>query len=503
VPEVILIINKVEEQDLYMACKIKDIMKTVLIASCLVWVIECGGSGGGSGGGSSGSNNDSSPSSQSHPTDHQAAFLSDQDLCRGCHGADLLGGDAGVSCYSSSFAGASCHASGPNSHPDGWADPGQHGTIAKTAPDTRSGFSYCQKCHGEDFSGGFINVSCFTCHGVNAPHSPAPWRNGIRTHIATYGTNAQVCALCHTNGANSTLKPNPFAEGTEPGCFNNTLCHDQRGHEAEWTGNAVYKLHGSYVDANGTSKCENQYCHGALLTGVTGSGPSCSTCHAWPAYSYSPGTLNCSGCHDYPPSGTRYPDTAGKHAKHTALDNVDCSSCHTGAGDGTANHYNDSVEVSFASEFDSKSGTASFDASAKKCSNISCHGGPRTQTSSQATNIPPSSTPSQTPHWLNGTITVNTQCKECHVRSVNAEYNSYYSGKHRQHVFEEGISCTECHDTAKLTVSHFTNLNTPAVSGAADTILDSIDYAQHYYLGIEYRTCTLTCHGETHDEQPW
>jgi len=419
--------------------KVRDMIHGVLIFLCLVWAIGCGGgSGGGSGGSAvSGSNNNSSVSSQGHPIDHQTAFLSNPDLCRGCHGADLLGGEAGVSCFSSSFAGTSCHASGPNSHPAGWAYPDQHGAVAKAAPGVRNGFSYCQKCHGLDFKGGFVNVSCFNCH----------------------------------------------IESVES------------GHPVSWIGAAIYRQHGSYVIASGSAQCSNQYCHGTLLTGVTGSGPSCDTCHPWdsgliPGYSYSTGTLHCTACHDYPPSGTQYPDTAGKHAKHTVLANIDCSTCHTGAGDGTTNHYNGGVEVSFSPEFDSPSGTATFDATAKKCSNVSCHGGPRMQTSPQANMSPPESTVTQTLDWINGTITVDTDCKVCHVYGRNASWkedNSYYSGQHRKHVYGEGKTCTACHDTNKLSADHFTDLDTPELSDPAATIADAV----HYSFG----SCANACHG--------
>jgi len=581
----------------------KNFIGSIFITAFLVLAIGCGGGSGGGSGGSFSSSSTNSPGTFSggHPVVHQTAFLSDPDSCRVCPGADLRGGNAGVSCFSSSYAGASCHANGPASHPVGWADPGQHGAAAKATPDSSHGFSYCRNCHGQDFSGGIVNVSCFTCHGVNAPHSPYPWRGGARTHVTTNVNNAAVCAACHTNGANSNLKPSPFDSGAAPGCFNNTLCHSQVNHAANfsdgavhgpqakadlttcqqchaspsgsgagsnprfnvnkgtlvngcenchdpytahpvywaghttsgnranacglchgaglaggvgpsclitchmesadsvhpaaWSGSAIYLEHGSYVGANGTSKCSNQYCHGTSLTGVSGSGPACSTCHTWP---YSGGSSTCTFCHGYPPSGTQSPDVAGKHAKHMALANVDCSSCHNGAGYGTANHYNGTAEVSFATAFNSKSGTASFNATAKTCSNISCHGGPRTQTSNQANSSPPTSTASQTPSWLSGSISVNTQCTSCHVygtSSPSPEYNSYYSGRHKRHVFGQGFSCTECHDTTKLSASHFTNLNTPAVSGASATIISAANYSGG--------NCTISCHGKNHNSANW
>jgi predicted CxxxxCH...CXXCH cytochrome family protein len=144
-------------------------------------------------------------------SEHGIAYLQNSDTCKECHGQDLHGGISNVSCFTASYNGTSCHANGPG-HPPGWDSPDVHGTIAKAEPSNSTGFKVCQLCHGNLFQGGIVKVSCFTCHGVNAPHPPSPWRSG-RTHVNTNPGNAPVCADCHRS-----------AQGT-PGCFNNTLCH--------------------------------------------------------------------------------------------------------------------------------------------------------------------------------------------------------------------------------------------------------------------------------------
>jgi predicted CxxxxCH...CXXCH cytochrome family protein len=423
-------------------------------------------------------------------------------------------------------------------HPTGWSDPTAHGAIAKSRA---AGFSSCQECHGAVYAGGLSAVSCFTCHGVQAPHAPSPWRGEVRTHTNTDQGNAAVCAQCHRNGANSSVQPSPPATaGTPPGCFNNTLCHATAGHPAGWSdptqhgttaeqdfpacktchgqtyqggsatttcyqchngpgldhpalswvvlnhktaalSNSVacQKCHGAdylgggsrtacrschmedrtkvhmlawypnvqvnhraYVLANGTSSCATQYCHGANLTGVAQSGPSCSTCHTWPFTS-----ANCGSCHGLPPAGSAFPDTAGRHSAHTVLGSyIDCNSCHTGAGSGTASHQNGIADTVRAALYNAKSGAAAFNGTANTCSNVSCHGG---QT---------------TPGWLTGSITVNTQCTSCHA-SGTTQYNSYNSGQHSRHVSR--FACTVCHDTMKLAVNHFTTLNTTVMEGPA------------------------------------
>ncbi len=345
--------------------------------------------------------------------DHRAAFLANQAQCAECHGADLHGGISNVSCFSTSFNGMSCHANGPSGHPAGWADPTLHGVSAKAVPNaaTMSGFSTCQACHGSDFSGGTANIGCASCHGGSAPH-PISWITGTYTHTNADTGNASVCALCHTNGQNSPIAPPspPAPAGTLPGCFNNTLCH------------------------------------------------------ATPA---------CGSCHGIPPDGTAFPNTAGQHAVHAGLGSyINCDTCHTGAGAGTANHQNGIADVSIAAAYNAKSGVAGYNASGLTCSNVSCHGG------------------QPTPNWLTGTIDVNTQCTLCHIYGTT-QYNSFNSGHHDLHVNQQHIGCTQCHDTVKLAVNHFTTLNTQAMEGPASaTLLNSLNY------NATTRSCTPACHGQ-------
>ncbi len=451
-------------------------------------------------------------------------------------------------------------------HPVGWADPASHGTFAKA---DSAGFESCRSCHGSDFSGGISGTSCFGCHGVNAPHAPAPWRDGTRTHTTTNQENAAVCALCHAGGANSSVSPNPMAPaGTAPGCFNSTLCHGLAGHPSGWSspdqhgfsaeqdfsvckachgtdykGGAATttcydchngpglnhptlawvvaehkaaaisdstgcrKCHGAdylgggahvacttchmenptkvhplswypdvrsghqaYAATNGTAACANASCHGTALTGVALSGPSCSTCHGWP---FSGGT--CGSCHGIPPNGTSTPNTAGAHAAHAALNgSITCTACHKGAGSGTALHRDGTVEVAIDSVYNAKGGAAVFNSATKTCSNVACHGGPRTQTAAQAGAR--QSSLSSTPGWISGSINVNTQCAGCHVLGLSAgspENSSYYSGRHYLHVYEEGKACTVCHNTTALASVHFTSLTDPLSSSVAAATLNS------------------------------
>jgi predicted CxxxxCH...CXXCH cytochrome family protein len=392
--------------------------------------------------------------------------------CQECHGTDFQGGIASSSCFSchgvnapharapwrggarthtntdqgNAALCAQCHTNGANSsmiplpaapagtspgcfnntlchatpgHAAGWSTPAQHGIAAKAQPSAAGGFALCQSCHGSDFTGGKTQTSCFTCHGVSAPHSPAPWLGGTYTHTTTEPGNASVCALCHTNGANSSRQPSPPAPaGTAPGCFNNTLCH---------------------------------------------------------------ATPTCGSCHGVPPAGTAFPDVAGRHAAHSSL-GTSCASCHAGAGSGTAKHQDGTADVAFDAVYNAESGAASFNASAATCSNLSCHGG------------------NTTPSWLTGVIDVNTQCTSCHA-SGTAQFNSYNSGEHSKHS-GTSFQCTECHDaTTKLPAVHFNDLNTTAMTQAYQTLLPALNYTGTG--GGSFGTCTLTCHNKDHNGRSW
>ena len=481
---------------------------------------------------------------------HPAQFLSDQSQCTPCHGADLHGGMSGVSCYSASFGGMSCHANGPgHADPAAWADPAQHGAAAKAAPNPAAmhGFSTCQICHGVDFTGGMSLTACASCHGGSAPH-PTSWLpTDTYRHDTTNEGNAPVCFICHANGKNSPIGPPPAPPaGTPPGCFNNTLCHAAVGHPAGWSDPSKHgaAAKSTPAAAAGFAYCES--CHGSDFTGGAaltscfschgvsaphapapwrmptsaythtstdqGNAPVCAQCHTNGANSSvqpnppapagtPPGcfnntlchaTLVCGSCHGIPPDGTAFPNSAGSHTQHMAVNtNIVCGTCHQGAGSGTALHQNGVVDVILDPTYNAKSGTAAYASASLTCTNIACHGSSRTQTSTQANANPPQSTPGRTPVWGSGTIDVNTQCTACHVLGQSAglpENNSYYSGQHRRHVYRQGRACTDCHDTTKLAPVHFTSLTAPISETTAAATLKST-------LNFNGTTCNPGCHG--------
>lgn len=335
---------------------------------------------------------------------HRAAYQNAPNQCVECHGADLKGGIAKVDCFNQAGL-ATCHAGGHGpriaNHPIPFKDPLLHGPAAK------QDLTNCQQCHSDNPTGG---------PGSN-PRFNVP-----------IGTLAAGCEDCHPHFA---------------------------AHPATWRG------HNS--SANQTAACT--LCHGVLFAG--GNGPACQTCHAsTPA----PGT--CSSCHAAPPNGLSpngggRPNRPGSHQAHNALALVqgNCSVCHSGAGTGTAVHYArvlGNATTAVRATYNARSGAASYDATAQRCSNVKCHGG------------------QLTPVW--GTpLDVTTQCSSCHILGTALgvpQYNSYYSGLHDFHFNTQHLACTDCHDMSNQTPpAHFSNLSSAGFDQAPSvTIRSYISY---------------------------
>jgi predicted CxxxxCH...CXXCH cytochrome family protein len=437
------------------------------------------------------------------------------------------------------FNGSLCHYA--IGHPAGWADPAQHGAAAKSQPGTSSGFPSCQSCHGADLRGGIAGVSCFlastaagSCHvrsgtatPTGAPHAQVPWILPGLTHTSTVddtqGLNAALCAQCHLHG-NLLRVPilNSYASGT-PGCFNATLCHDQNvGHPAGW---ADPTRHGATAKAdltfcqrchsnnplggagsnprfnvplgnlvNGCEDCHAPFaahppvlqipaafgvinnpdplgtkwyrhrtstnfgacnrCHGANLDGVGAvpGAPSCTSCHR----SGLPTTLkNCTSCHGKPPVGTVYPNIASAHPAHTTLNVADlCGECHLGFGSGTLLHFQKAAlqpapqVASMAFGTLSKTGgvVPVYNSANQQCTNVYCHG----VTLSGGTN--------KAPVWNDAAYLTAAGCGTCHgFPPANAAHVGFTSATH----------CNTCHKHVNGTNDGFID-PTKHVNGVID-----------------------------------
>jgi predicted CxxxxCH...CXXCH cytochrome family protein len=235
------------------------------------------------------------------------------------------GGISSVSCFTAARSGINCHPDGPSGHPVGFLAPSAHGAAAKAMLAGRDGIAHCQVCHGLDYAGGKVNISCLNsagCHGANvtAPHSPKPWRSSIggRTHTTTDASNAAGCASCHSGGANSSRKPSSTPPaGTAPGCFNNTLCHGVIGHETGWKAASKHGVAAKAVASGDEGLNACSYCHGAQYDGGTAE-QSC---------------LTTNGCHGVKAPHPAKPWRSAAGLTHVSTDTsnaAQCATCHTG-----------------------------------------------------------------------------------------------------------------------------------------------------------------------------
>lgn len=246
--------------------------------------------------------------------------------------------------------GASAECSTPDTggsdsyHPEGWADPGEHGLGAKLQEDT------CVSCHGADLTGGEVGVSCDTCH---AEYS-ADWRTD--------------CTFCHGGEDNTTGAPPVDIDGSSTDisfsahtahvttnlheAYECTQCHDKpedvlsTGHlflgdstpavaETDFSAGLSDR---SDWDGNGT--CSDSYCHGNGQ-GDNGTGKI--------------GTdeTSCDSCHAGPSSGEdAWARMSGEHAEHLE-EGMDCYECHdetvssAGAITDPSKHVNGTPDIAF------------------------------------------------------------------------------------------------------------------------------------------------------------
>ncbi|MFZ4856913.1 MAG: CxxxxCH/CxxCH domain c-type cytochrome [Desulfuromonadaceae bacterium] len=321
-----------------------------------------------------------------------------------------------------------------NKHPDTW--------ITDHRAAYRANRDSCRECHGSNLNvpvstggskGGTTKIDCFNqaelgqCHvdGHGPREIPKeqhvlPFKDGS-LHGPEAKKDLSYCQSCHSTKKDSKGNPlfNEPIGYLKKGCED---CHAANTAHPVWKVSSGLKGHASA--GNMGNSC--YLCHAS-----TGEYPACGSCHKL-ALGSIPTLGTCVSCHAKPP-------VTGNHSTHNAITGVTnvCSTCHTGAGSGSINH--GTKNVAFDSSYNAKTGAAVKNSDGS-CSNISCHGGVKT------------------PAWVGGVR--SNGCAFCHT-SGTAQYNSYYSGQHDEHVNGQNLACTDCHDMTKTTApNHFSGLGT-------------------------------------------
>lgn len=216
-------------------------------------------------------------------------------------------------------------------HPAGWAEKSSADFHAKWLQANQFPLQRCQECHGDDFAGGAVGVSCMksgchsdpttgapvspiactTCHGTNG--SPRPATGAHWAHVP-------FCDTCHAVPAqNSVDAVQKHASGDE-----SSLIH-------------FGGLAGSTASFDAqTKQCSNTYCHGSVSPAwTTGEKLDCNGCHRAPPSTHdrwsrlTTSTQTCQSCHPNPL-------TDSQHVTHVNgkvdFANVTCTTCHGGNG---------------------------------------------------------------------------------------------------------------------------------------------------------------------------
>jgi hypothetical protein len=221
--------------------------------------------------------------------------------------------------------------------PDTAHDPGYRFLHSKDADED---LFFCQLCHGEDFDGTPLVLSCFACHPSPAPpfvmHPPSlepthPWRFPVN-HGSEAKKDIQGCQGCHGQKGGPGSNPSfavpignlergcesaegchfngPFDNGHNPGTAHPALDPDDSGKQdlMHWYGERIPFVDGSgrqqiylishYNAGNLESACT--LCHGAALGG--GAGPACTDCHIIDAVADPTGCVSCHGTPVGPPA---------------------------------------------------------------------------------------------------------------------------------------------------------------------------------------------------------
>jgi len=219
-------------------------------------------------------------------------------------------------------------------HPTGWADQSSANFHATWLKANQFPLQRCQACHGDDFAGGAVGVSCSRtgCHSdarTGTPISPI----ACTTCHGAFGTprpdtgahyaHAPYCDTCHTVPVETVDSVQKHASGDE-----STLIHF--GDFATKNPAPTFVTDGGAPSFDSqTKQCSNTYCHGAISPVWTSPTPK----------------LACDGgCHQAPPAN---------HTRWSRLTTSTqaCETCHPNALTDTQHvtHVNGQIDITISS----------------------------------------------------------------------------------------------------------------------------------------------------------
>lgn len=238
-----------------------------------------------------------------------------------------------------------------NGRPDDTFGHAEQRYIDRHSADAIADIQFCSNCHGQDYGGGFAQVSCNACHigllEIQNWQGNCTFCHGTRNDGFTFEDLAEAAPPEGVRGETATTDPHVGAHQKHLGngsvlsrgfaCF---TCHPLTGGLAHLDGEAQVTFALQPLASSGgatpsftkaTQTCSSVYCHGSTLQGGTVPEPQ------WTA------ALACNSCHGIPPP-------TGQHDSHAAMLGG-CSACHPGytaSSVDTATHVDGARDVVFA-----------------------------------------------------------------------------------------------------------------------------------------------------------
>lgn len=206
-------------------------------------------------------------------------------------------------------------------HPPGWTEPASASFHGRWLSETGYDLDACRACHGADYAGGAVGVSCNgggchergvescgTCHGKGTSARPA---------TGAHDQHASLCGECHQVPVNIRAK----------GHMNGTV-------EVAFSGLAV--AHGAEpVWSAATGGCAGTYCHvDASPRWKKPAGPAeCADCHGNPPashvrWSHVAAPSSCAACHPVPPDPRHVNGVTELVGSTSGTPMLACDTCH-------------------------------------------------------------------------------------------------------------------------------------------------------------------------------
>ncbi|MBI5099395.1 MAG: CxxxxCH/CxxCH domain-containing protein, partial [Nitrospirae bacterium] len=299
-------------------------------------------------------------------------------------------------------------------------------------------------CHGSTLDGTATTpawtgtVACGNCHKATAANPPS-----LGNHPRHSGSGAAqlniACTDCHgTNGNGGTGHVTGKIE------WNLNIANGKFGTSAKYNSLASGTIN-NLAPSSSYQGCATIYCHSNAQNSTGTAGP---TSYGTPTWGGS--ALTCteaSGCHNNPPA-------TGNHVTHVTTKSFTCSVCHNGAGDETASHANNIINMSIDTTYggtysqgDHAPGSGGFGT----CNTVYCH------SQGTSTTSPFGGAPNTTATWNGAVMT----CEGCHNFNAAAT-NKMATGKHTEHMNNSAVlgtnyGCQECHNTTTTDGTSITN----------------------------------------------